>query len=86
MAAMRIADLSEYRHRRETLRETNQRMELQARRDETLALLDDVAPHLRRLYLVAQEVGPSAMHSVAVIDHRLRRLRAQWDDSGNDAA
>lgn len=34
---------------------------------EALALTRAALPHVRRLYLVAQECGPAAMHSVAAL-------------------
>lgn len=34
---------------------------------EALALTRAALPHVRRLYLVAQECGPTAMHSVAAL-------------------
>lgn len=62
------------------------RRELLLRDEDTRAICDRMEPHVRRLEMVAMEIGPSAMHSVAEISTGIRRLRRQSTTGPLEAA
>lgn len=84
--ALAVSDLTEYRHRRETLREQNLRLEVEAL-SESIADFDrNTRPHRQRLYVVASECGPNAMASWNILEARIERLlRQSAPDDGNAA-
>lgn len=77
--ALQAIDLSEYRHRRETMREQNLRLEVSALADSIAEFDRRTKPHRQRMFLVAQECGPMAMASWNAIEYGIGRLMAQAD-------
>lgn len=84
--ALAIADLDEYRRRRETPRETNLRLELVALADSIRDFDERTKPYRQRQYLVAAECGPVAMQAWMAIESGIARLRAQSEPDEGSAA
>lgn len=84
--ALAITDLESYRHRRETIREQNLRLEVTALAQAVADFTAKTEPHRRRLFSVAAEIGPQAMHSWSAVEYELRRLNAMVALTGDDAA
>lgn len=81
--ALALTDLESYRHRRETKREQDLRLEVTALAADVKQLVEDVEPSMRRLWIVAREMGPVAMHDWSAVARIHARLMAL---SGPDAA
>lgn len=70
-------DLAPVRHRRETVREQNLRMEYAALRHDAITHCDFVEPRLDALYPVAIELGPREEQLVGSCLYSVDRLRKQ---------
>lgn len=62
------------------------RMELDSRRLEELRMADHAAPLIRRLYVVAEEIGPACWQTVAALDALHRSHARRWRRDGEDDA
>jgi hypothetical protein len=67
------------RHRPETLREQNLRIELVEHRRDALALCDHLEPRLRRLHGATVHLGPEAEQLAAGALYHVRRYRTRND-------
>lgn len=74
--AVALTDLRAYRHRRETVREANLRLELGGLTDSIGKALTDAEPHLRRLEIMAHEIGPAAWQSYFAVRKAHQRIAA----------
>lgn len=83
--ALAITDLQSYRHRRETVREQNLRLELEALAESIRDFDRRTAPHRQRTYLVATECGPTALASWNAIEYGIERLLRQTSVDGDAA-
>lgn len=82
--ALALTDLESYRHRRETKREQDLRIEVTALAEDVLRVIEDAEPSMRRLWIVAREVGVVAMHDWSAVQYahdRLRVLTGPEDDA-----
>lgn len=82
--ALAVTDLQSYRHRKESVREQNLRLEVSALADSIAEFDRRTKPHRQRIAIVMREFGPSAWQSYAAIEWELQRLLAQA--SPEDAA
>lgn len=85
--ALAVTDLKEYRarHRKETVREQDLRIELGALANAISDFAIRTAPHRQRMFLVAQECGPLAMASWLAIEANVQRLLRQSQPEGDAA-
>lgn len=77
---MAVSDLDRVRHRPETLRETQLRMELAVRHAEALEFVARLTPIHSRLYTVTSHISPEAVrlvgHAMAVTTSYARKQEA----------
>lgn len=80
------ADITEYRHRRETKREQDLRLEVCALADSIAEFDRRTRPHRQRFAMVAREIGPTAFQSYAAIEYEVQRLLAQAEPESDSIA
>lgn len=74
--ALAVTDLQAYRHRRETKREQDLRLELEAVAEDVQTALGRIEPHMARLWIVARELGPQTMHAWNAVAYEQQRIAA----------
>jgi hypothetical protein len=70
-------DLMPIRHRRETVREQNLRLELAEQRRDAIALCDEIEPRLNQLYVATIAIGPAAEQLCIKALYEIKRYRTR---------